>query len=534
MLWAFRIISGLVIMTAPYIWTVGQAGLETANKNICELASSLTPLPTCQIHFVYALIWGIGLTAAVAFICFDASKFVRRAATPHGGVVLFCRHHRTAITNSAKSGWSKVEPSHLLILAVALAVIAFVWQARRAAPEDPRLAQLKTQNSGLQDQLKTLKSTPDPKIAELQSQLAALKTSQRQAPQSQSPSSSAAKKYTPYEKEQRLRAVDEIYGVVVSTLTPAYISGRDLTNNLKAEIVQGTVIKNLGDGYKRTEAAFSALALSLQRFAYLTDVVDIANSFDHMPLLVAFDSLTSEIQQLQKTAPDNAQSYIDRNVASIDARNAFIAFERWLEKIKPLLKQKRLEFEGAEVYPTGTATVITNAQPAQSASVLVASRYYSAKNKEEISGRLDAISASINTAGEEILKEAEISINHTPFEDIKDLDPHIERVKKIIRLHEEMKKTIFDQLLDSERDYRVELNTILFPVKDFQLFKPAAEQFRDGLVVWKKMKDGEDRGAVLKLVYGARVNFATARQDFVNWLSTCHELIEKARRALKQ
>jgi hypothetical protein len=131
MVWAIRIISGLAVMTAPYIWTVGQAGLETANKNICELASALITLPTCKIHFVYFGLWGIGLAAAILFIAFDIAHFVRRTATPYGGVMLFCRHYQTAVVRSIKNTGAKLEPSHIIILGLVIAVVGVVWQQYR-------------------------------------------------------------------------------------------------------------------------------------------------------------------------------------------------------------------------------------------------------------------------------------------------------------------------------------------------------------------------------------------------------------------
>src|ERR1700730_15784292 len=114
MRWAFRIVSGLLLMTAPYIWTVGQAGLEAANKNICELANVFLTLPTCKIHFYYFGLWITGLAAAAFFVAFDVMSFIRRAATPHGGIVLFYRHYRNRLIFSACQLRSRMEPSHII------------------------------------------------------------------------------------------------------------------------------------------------------------------------------------------------------------------------------------------------------------------------------------------------------------------------------------------------------------------------------------------------------------------------------------
>ena len=89
-------------------------------------------------------------------------------------------------------------------------------------------------------------------------------------------------KYTAYEKEHRLRAINEIYGVFVDTLTPAYIVGRDLVNNLRVEVAQGTAAKNLREQYNRTETAFNTLNASLKKYGYLSGIVEAAkkNNFD--------------------------------------------------------------------------------------------------------------------------------------------------------------------------------------------------------------------------------------------------------------
>ncbi|WP_439925706.1 hypothetical protein [Nitrobacter sp. JJSN] len=107
-------------------------------------------------------------------------------------------------------------------------------------------------------------------------------------------------------------------------------------------------------------------------------------------------------------------------------------------------------------------------------------------------------------------------------------------MNKIIALFDEMKTALYDHLVDRERDYRVEVNAILFPQEQFIQFKNGAEQFRDGLSVWKRTRSGDTREAVLKLVHASRITFAVARNNLVNWLSQRQELIDKTRMALKQ
>jgi hypothetical protein len=153
MLAAFRILSALTVATLAYIWTVGQAGLDTANKNICQLANSFIAFSNCEVHYWFVGAWIAGTLCASAFIAFDFARFARRAATPHGGVVLFCRHYRSAASQRLKAGWSKVEPSHIIILGLAIALVGVAWQWRRAPSPDPHIATLQSEIGDLRKKL---------------------------------------------------------------------------------------------------------------------------------------------------------------------------------------------------------------------------------------------------------------------------------------------------------------------------------------------------------------------------------------------
>ena len=123
-------------------------------------------------------------------------------------------------------------------------------------------------------------------------------------------------------------------------------------------------------------------------------------------------------------------------------------------------------------------------------SVLVANRYYSAKNKEEIADRLDKISGEINETGNEISQLAELAINHSPWERPgENMQPYIDRLDQISGLRSKMFTALYDQLIDKEREYRVEMNAILFPQEPINNLRVGAQAFRDGLSVWGKMRD---------------------------------------------
>jgi hypothetical protein len=78
MLAAARIISGLFVVTFGFAWTVGQAGLETTNRNLCELVTAVwhRPFVDCQFATWIVWLWGIGTIVAVAFLIFDGVRWI--------------------------------------------------------------------------------------------------------------------------------------------------------------------------------------------------------------------------------------------------------------------------------------------------------------------------------------------------------------------------------------------------------------------------------------------------------------------------
>jgi hypothetical protein len=170
-------------------------------------------------------------------------------------------------------------------------------------------------------------------------------------------------------------------------------------------------------------------------------------------------------------------------------------------------------------------------------SVLVSSRYYSAQNKEDVAGRLDKISSVMNNTGNQILELAEVALNKSPWDRPGEtIAPYVQRMDEIAGLTIEMHKALYDQLIDKEREYRVEMNAILFPKEPFTAFQVGANEFRNGLSVWMRMQDTDDQAAkneLIRLVQASRMSFGTARDKFLAWLSERQQIINQTRRALR-
>ena len=89
--------------------------------------------------------------------------------------------------------------------------------------------------------------------------------------------------------------------------------------------------------------------------------------------------------------------------------------------------------------------------------------------------------------------------------------------------------------LANEREFRQEMNAILFPKDPFIKFRVAADAYRNGLSVWIKMRNSdEDKVRELQqLVSASQQSFASARDEFLMWLSQRQEIIGQTRRALR-
>jgi hypothetical protein len=178
-----------------------------------------------------------------------------------------------------------------------------------------------------------------------------------------------------------------------------------------------------------------------------------------------------------------------------------------------------------------------NPATAPAGSVLIATRYYSAKNKEEVAEFLDKISDSINKTADQMLVLAQQALNNSPWDRPgENIEPFVKQMDDILGLTIKMHVALYDGLLANEREYRVEMNSILFPKEPFTHFQNGANEFRNGLAVWMAMNSSTsnaDRHGLFRLVNASRMTFGEARDKFVAWLSQRQELIAQTRRALR-
>jgi hypothetical protein len=70
---SFRILSALVVPTLLYVGTVGQSGLDTTNKNLCELLNkTFISWQFCNFNELFVLLWALAISALFIFLMLEA------------------------------------------------------------------------------------------------------------------------------------------------------------------------------------------------------------------------------------------------------------------------------------------------------------------------------------------------------------------------------------------------------------------------------------------------------------------------------
>jgi hypothetical protein len=89
---ALRVISLVFAVTVAFVWTVGQAGMSSVDKNVCELAHAWFPsifvnAPQCAAHVWFWSIWEVSLVLAVVFLVCDLLLYLSGLSRPTVGQV---------------------------------------------------------------------------------------------------------------------------------------------------------------------------------------------------------------------------------------------------------------------------------------------------------------------------------------------------------------------------------------------------------------------------------------------------------------
>jgi hypothetical protein len=119
-----------------FAWTVGQTGLKQVNRNLCELWESL-PLPhyeRCEFQYTLVALWLIVAAAIVLWVGIEI--YLRRKAIK-GFALPACSAIKSAAVHIAgKVAWvaKQLEPWHVIVVGLLIAIGGLVWQQLRPAP----------------------------------------------------------------------------------------------------------------------------------------------------------------------------------------------------------------------------------------------------------------------------------------------------------------------------------------------------------------------------------------------------------------
>src|SRR5262245_6951089 len=93
MRWTLRILSGLCVLTFGYVWTVGQAGLNSTNKNLCELWNAVWPWPweSCAFHTAILMLWAVAAIVSLTFLITELVRWLLERTTPAVEPLLYRR-----------------------------------------------------------------------------------------------------------------------------------------------------------------------------------------------------------------------------------------------------------------------------------------------------------------------------------------------------------------------------------------------------------------------------------------------------------
>lgn len=274
--------------------------------------------------------WCTGVAIASLMAAIGVFLWPLHRAATRAMVIANCRHPITLAR--------KVEPIHIIILGVILIIVGIGWFLVRGAP-----AQIVPQFSA--EQIAALTA---PIRAELEN------TKQRLAAYTPKPAVPPAPlRYTAYEKEQRLRAIDEIYSVITTKLSPLYAEGKELFAQVRNGVMDDTIQSKLVEHSQKAKIAFDEWAATLKKYEYFRDVIEAAmqSRFNGLLEINASQNLAGEITFWKSNLVAHApvRDVWNRDVVLAEAWNANREFEKFLNETPLLLRQKRAEIEAAEL-----------------------------------------------------------------------------------------------------------------------------------------------------------------------------------------
>jgi len=210
---------------------------------------------------------------------------------------------------------SFVTPNYVIAVGLTIAAIGFVWQQTRAVAPKP-------DNPGLS----VMVATP-----------------------------ALEKRFTAYDIEQRLRAIDELYNLLGTKVMDVTAAGERLNKSLTEKISNGTAISDLDQYADSTDIALKNYFETAGKYQIFPDILHDATALVWNPFEVVSSAknLVAEIQSLEQQGQRmNVPGYLRNNKFMAEFNSGTSGqFRRWINEKQQLLTKKRREYEAAPVYP---------------------------------------------------------------------------------------------------------------------------------------------------------------------------------------
>ncbi|QAU46132.1 hypothetical protein [Bradyrhizobium guangzhouense] len=207
------------------------------------------------------------------------------------------------------------------------------------------------------------------------------------------------------------------------------------------------------------------------------------------------------------------------------ALGSFLAFDH----VNSELKSTREELAAARSLRSAPAEV------PKPPIVADQSIFRSTQYKENLSNRLDRISEQMNKTDQGIFIPAnQVLLDRFLARPVGEAKGYLDKLDGIRAASKAMETSLYDDLLGQERDYRVEINRILFPKEPLINFMIAADAYRNNISVWMKLNDTVPaaNSELRQMVVASANSFGKARDELLKWVSQRQDLVEKSRREL--
>ena len=161
------------------------------------------------------------------------------------------------------------------------------------------------------------------------------------------------KRFTAYDVEQRLRAIDQLYGLLGGNVREASADGERLNKSLADKAPGNTIAAELEKYADATEEVLKNYFETAGKFMVFHDIFHDATALVWNPfdLVSSAKNLAAEIKSLEQQNA-NVPLFLRNNKFMAEFNSATSGrFSRWINEKQQLLEKKRREYEDAPVYP---------------------------------------------------------------------------------------------------------------------------------------------------------------------------------------